>query len=672
MVSGDQNAQGFIDLTESFDIDYLALYYDGFDQVYEDMASGALDAGVFFNLYQLSQPDMSPTSIIFQPNNSYFAVPEGADREILDLIDRTLVSWKSDKQSFYYTEVMELLSTAGTWEFPKWLVFLIIGLFSLALAALIFIRMLRLQVRQRTADLLAAQESYRSTFVEADVGMCHVAADGRLLRVNPWLCSYLGYDEKSLLSMKFSDLTHELDMESSQDAYRSIVENHRTSYRINKRYVSKDGRVLWAHVTATGIRDSEERLSYIAVLIEDINARLEAEEMVDDLQKRYRSMFNDSYQMTALFDEAGRLLDVNQTLKKICRLPDTLEGSLGKTPSEVEWFGTIGSLRVQEMLDECLMTGQPIRHTLGLEDTGTGMALDMTVKPIFDEEQKIRYCVTEAHDVTDMITLTNSLEQQVDARTREIRDAQDRLVESEKLAALGRLVAGIAHEINTPLGVAKTGASYLLEQVSDTKRRFNEQALSKEDFLHMLDSFAELGEILEKNLEKAAILIRDFKLTSTDQSNQELKMVSAKEYIEAVMHSLNGRFSPLGIDWTVEADEDEHPMYIAVMNQILVNLALNSVSHAFPDGHGGHIRIVYKRTDGNYRLEYQDNGKGISEEFLNHIFEPFFTTERGRGFPGLGLNIVHNLVKDILKGDIQCTVPPGGGVAFIMEFPVPA
>ncbi|MDT8297888.1 MAG: HAMP domain-containing sensor histidine kinase, partial [Spirochaetaceae bacterium] len=145
-----------------------------------------------------------------------------------------------------------------------------------------------------------------------------------------------------------------------------------------------------------------------------------------------------------------------------------------------------------------------------------------------------------------------------------------------------------------------------------------------------------------------------------------------KEYLEAVMHSLTGRFSPLGIEWTVEADEDEHPMYIAVMNQILVNLAMNTVSHAFPDGQGGLIRIVYKRTGGDYRLEYQDNGKGISEKSLNHIFEPFFTTKRGRGFPGLGLNIVHNLVKDILKGDIQCTVPPGGGVAFIMEFPAPS
>ncbi|MDT8297970.1 MAG: PAS domain S-box protein, partial [Spirochaetaceae bacterium] len=507
MVSGDQNARGFVDLTESFDIDFVAIYYDGFDQVYEDMASGELDAGVFFNLYQLSQPDMSPTSIIFQPNNSYFAVPEGAEKEMLELIDRTLVSWKSDNQSFYYTEVMELLSTKGSWKVPQWQVFLNIGLVGLALAASAFVLVLRLQVRQRTADLLEAQESYLSTFVEADVGMCHVDADGRLLRVNPWLCSYLGYDEQSLLKMKFSDFTHEKDLEATADIHSSLVENHRTSYRINKRYVSKDGRTLWAHVTATGVRDSEGRLSYITVLIEDINARLEAQKMVDDLQKRYRSMFNNSYQMTALFDEAGRFLDVNQTLKKVCRLPDDLEGSLGKTPGELEWFGTIGSLRVQEMLDECLMTGQPIRHTLGLEDTGTGMALDMTIKPIFDENQNIKYCVTEAHDVTDMVNLTNSLEQQVDARTREIRDAQDRLVESEKLAALGRLVAGIALEINTPLGVAKTGASYLLEQVSDTKRRFNEQALSKEDFLHMLDSFAELGEILEKNLDRAAILI---------------------------------------------------------------------------------------------------------------------------------------------------------------------
>ncbi len=669
MMIGDQNAAAFVTLADSFNINYRSIFYDDFQAIYDDLIDGSIDAGVFFSLYHMSHPDLVPTSIIYQPNESLFAIPQGSDDEILRIINKTLAEWKTDENSFYYREIARLFKNSPSSSFPDWLIYLLLGLVALIISALLWLWLLRRQVRQRTAALLNAQEVYRSTFIEADVGILHIDSEGRLIRVNPSFCNFIGYDEQSLLEKNISEIVNPEDRQVSRELIQDLIEGKRASCKLDERYIARDGSILWGHLSISGIRDSSGDISYIVAIIEDITARKSAVSMVEDLQKRYRGVFENSYQMTALFDNFGRLVDVNETLKRVFGLKLSKEELIGLTPTDIDLLGPIGSLRIQEMVEDCLSTGQTIRHMISIEETGIGKAMDVTVKPILDNDRQIQYCVTEAHDVTDLMTLTSNLEQQVEERTREIRDAQQRLIEAEKMASLGRLVAGIAHEINTPVGVAKTGVSFLKEQVEETRKKFSEESLSKDDFSSALESFNDLSTILEQNLDRAIKLIRDFKMTSADQSSHEIRVVPVREYLEVVMHSLSPQLKKTSIKWTVNAQDEEMPLHVGAVNQILANLTINSLSHAFDENESGNILIVYRRESGRRIFEFQDNGRGIPQDIQNRIFEPFFTTGRGKGFTGLGLSIIYNLVNDVLHGRIECISQEGEGTTFIINYP---
>ncbi|MCK5735528.1 MAG: PAS domain S-box protein [Spirochaetaceae bacterium] len=669
MVREDQNARAFVDLADSFNIKYRAVILDSFDEIYNDLNDEKIDAGVFYNLYSLSHPDLIPTSIIYQPTHSYFAIPEGADNQILKLIDQTLSDWKSDSNSFYFQKIVTLVSGDIPPPFPQWMKYIFPGLVALLLYILFWSWLLKKQVHQRTAALLNAQEGYRSTFTEADVGIFHVNAAGLFLRVNPGFCKNLGYSDQILLKMNITDVVSPEDVAKDKALFQEIIDGRVPSYRTELRYISKNGGILWGHLTLSAVRSTDGSLRYLVGITEDITARKNAEYMVDDLQKRYRGTFENSYQMTALFDNMGGLLDINNTLKQLIGIKDEKQKLLGMTPSDIEMFGPIGSLRIQEMVDDCLSTGQIIRHVIGFEETSGKFAVDVTVKPIFTEDGQIKYCISEAHDITDIMNLTNSLELQVEERTHDIQDAQDKLIEAEKMASLGRLVAGIAHEINTPVGVAKTGVSFLTEQVEDTQRKFEEQKLSKDEFSSFLSSLAELSGILEQNLDRAIKLIRDFKMTSADQSSHEMREVPIKEYMEAVMHSLSPRFKNRNISWTIKAPVEKQSVHVGVINQLLLNMSINALTHAFLPEEKGQITIEYYSDKGKRILNFSDDGCGIPDEMQNRIFEPFFTTGRGKGNTGLGLSIIYNLVTEVLQGDIECTSSVGKGTTFRISCP---
>ena len=662
MVYGDQNARGFIALADSFNLHYQSEYYNSFDDIFEGLQTGHLDAGIFYNLYSLSHPEMIATSIIYQPTHSYFAIPQGADGDILNLIDRNLKAWKADENSFYYTNVLSLLSDSGPVSLPNWLKILLPSLLAFIISILLWSWMLKRQVRQRTAALLNAQEDYRSTFTEADVGIFHIDAEGFFLRVNPGFCRNLGYTEQALLDMNIIDIIFPEDW--NDEILKDLRQNRRSSIHTELRYVSLSGKMHWGHLNLTVVRKSNGSPRYLVGIIEDVTARKNAENLIDDLQKRYRGIFDNSYQMTALFDKYGRLLDLNDTMKAFLGSNQNLEDLRGKSLSDIEMFGVIGSLRIAEMVDNCLSTGQIIRHVIGFEETNGEIAVEVTVKPITDKDGNIRYCISEAHDISDLLKLTNSLEQRVEERTREIAAAQTQLIQADKLASMGRLVAGIAHEINTPIGVAKTGVSFLGEQVHDALKKYEEGSLEKNDFFDTLTSLKEVSGILEQSLDKAIKLIKDFKMISANEFNYEIRRVPVKKYMEAVMHRFNSRFKQKHISWSVTAPEEELNLHVGVLNQLLVNLSLNVLNHAYPSGETGRITIEYQRINNERILWFRDDGCGIPSSIINRIYEPFFTTNRGEGNTGLGLSIVYNLVKDVLKGEIECQSEEGKGTVF--------
>jgi DNA-binding LacI/PurR family transcriptional regulator/signal transduction histidine kinase len=251
-----------------------------------------------------------------------------------------------------------------------------------------------------------------------------------------------------------------------------------------------------------------------------------------------------------------------------------------------------------------------------------------------------------------------------------LRQTQKQLIHSEKMAALGGLVAGVAHEVNTPVGVSVTAASYLDEKNNEMLELFEAGKLKKSDLEKHIEITMETINILMINLGRASNLIKSFKQIAADQSTVEKRRILLKGYINEILLSLNPKIKKTGHKIIVNCD-DNLKIYASPggLSQIITNLVVNSLVHAFEDMNEGIIEINVTKDIDAIIIEYSDNGKGISKNDIRKIFEPFFTTKRGKGGTGLGLNIVYNIVTNEYKGNIECKSEPGNGTTFIIRIP---
>ena len=269
----------------------------------------------------------------------------------------------------------------------------------------------------------------------------------------------------------------------------------------------------------------------------------------------------------------------------------------------------------------------------------------------------------------DLRAANHSLEQTLGT----LRETQSQLVQSERLASLGSLVAGVAHEINTPVGVGVTAASTLRDHARELAESYARGDLKRSSLEQFITTADEAAEITLKNLQRAADLIASFKQVAVDQSSGERRQFALREYIDEVPLSLAPRLKKYGhaleVDCPAALAVDTYPGAIA---QILTNLVSNALVHAFDAGKKGHLRIHAEAANGWVTLTFADDGRGIPQENLGRIFDPFFTTRRGAGGSGLGLHIVFNLVHQLLGGTIDVVSAPGRGSLFTIRFPIAA
>ena len=277
--------------------------------------------------------------------------------------------------------------------------------------------------------------------------------------------------------------------------------------------------------------------------------------------------------------------------------------------------------------------------------------------------------------------LNQSLEQQVIETERSneglaealerLKEAQMQLVQAEKMASLGALVAGIAHEINTPVGVGVTAASTLQARAGQLRELYEREELRRSDLDRFVGLAEESTQIILRNLQRAADLIHSFKQVAVDQSSGERRRFKLRGYIDEILLSLRPQLKrtthSVELDCPDDLVLDSYPGAIA---QILTNLVANSLLHGFENRQRGHIRIAVRAEPGRVELAYSDDGRGIAPEYLPRIFDPFFTTKRGVGGSGLGLHIVYNLVTQKLGGTIQVASEPGSGARFTLQLPM--
>lgn len=278
----------------------------------------------------------------------------------------------------------------------------------------------------------------------------------------------------------------------------------------------------------------------------------------------------------------------------------------------------------------------------------------------------------------DLAELNANLEAIVTQRTAELtqalellKTAQAQLVEREKLASLGELVAGIAHEVNTPLGVSITAASAWDENLRQLRTTFSTGAMKRSDLERFFENSEQLANVLQVNLSRAAELVKTFKQVAVRQSANEVEIFPLGEVLQGALTSLNPEIRRHHVEVSVLADPTVHlkasPGFVF---QLVSNLVMNAIIHAFPDGRQGWVRFELQRVSPTEALlQYEDNGVGATPEVLRRMWDPFFTTKRGAGGSGLGLHIVWNLVVNNLGGRVEAKCESGKGLQLHFHFP---
>ncbi|WP_415903558.1 sensor histidine kinase [Neptuniibacter sp. QD29_5] len=253
-----------------------------------------------------------------------------------------------------------------------------------------------------------------------------------------------------------------------------------------------------------------------------------------------------------------------------------------------------------------------------------------------------------------------------------LEQAQDKLIASEKLASLGSLVAGVSHEINTPIGVSVTMSSHLKENIDELMRSIKAGEL-KQSFLDQFEREAEESfSVMESSLDKASHLIQNFKQVATDQSSSSRRKFALKEVIDEVMMTVRHQLKGTNYKYRVEGDADLMlDSYPGPLGQVVTNLFNNSIMHGFDGRDEGEINIRFACINDNVKIYFKDNGAGIDETKINRIFDPFFTTKLGQGGSGLGLNIVHNIVTGVLGGSISVSSKVGTEFEVVLPLVAP-
>ncbi len=300
----------------------------------------------------------------------------------------------------------------------------------------------------------------------------------------------------------------------------------------------------------------------------------------------------------------------------------------------------------------------------------------MDTDEIENMRNEVLFLNREQNNLLRKLHKTNSqLTQKKKALSQSLSDlkmAQAKLVESEKMASLGRLVAGFAHEINTPVGIALTASSSILESSRQIDHMLTQDEVEEDDLISALESIRDASKLVFSNLKRSADLVGSFKRTSIDQSFDNLSEYCLNETIEDVLTSMRIKIKNAPVDVVFNWQEIIN-LYgnSGDIFQVISNLFENSLLHGFENGTlDGEICVSVQKEANSVLIRYSDTGKGMSSETAERIFEPFFTTLRAKGGTGLGMYICHNIVTSRLNGTIECSSMQGQGTTFLITVPI--
>lgn len=396
--------------------------------------------------------------------------------------------------------------------------------------------------------------------------------------------------------------------------------------------------------------------------------------------------------IVVLSDNAD-IVYVNDNAKQMLTSSDT-----STVISEIIPFA---SPEYRESFSELLKNRGTNKLDMGLYEIilpGGNKWLHIYLSQALDQDMTLINTVLVLSDVTEikqseiaLLKYNETLEDKVHERTQEIeranselkytinslKETQQQLIQSEKMASLGGLVAGVSHEINTPVGVSLTSATSMQESFDKLKKHFADGSLTEQVFLKYMQHAQSGMDILIQNLRRASELIKSFKQVAVDQSSGEWRYIDLKPYTDEIITSLHPKLKRTNVSIRNSIDDSIHIRTDpGAYYQIISNLILNSITHAFPDeikknpAFSPQILIEAAETEDTLVISYKDNGAGMGSEVLSKIYDPFFTTRRGMGGSGLGMNIIYNIVTTQFNGKLKAESTPGEGFILNIEMPL--
>ena len=443
-------------------------------------------------------------------------------------------------------------------------------------------------------------------------------------------------------------------------------------------HIKVDGTEFWADVLLTKMTlDGED---VIHTSWRDISEKKLLELETHKQKLTFETLFNDSLDGLCLLTKEA-YIDCNPAFVELFGFKEKSE-VIGITPIDIspeyQPDGQTSLNKATAIIQTAFSEGKIRFEWMHQKLDGTEFWCEIVLFKITVEDQEVLYASTR--DISEKKELEIALQRSFDevkTSNHELEDmlgnlqqTQEKLVESEKMASLGSLVAGVAHEINTPVGIALTGTTQLMEESRDIAQRYEEGAITEDDFEEFLSMANELSELVKKNLQRTAQLVKSFKQVAVDQTSEEDREINFKVYCEEVISSLASVVRKGQAEVSLDCPDDIQIMTNpGLLAQVLTNLIVNSINHGFSEGTGSSIYLqIREHEEGEISILYKDDGKGISKENLQKIFDPFFTTNRGKGGTGLGLNITYNIITSALGGSIKCTSVEGEGVEFAIKF----
>ncbi len=538
-------------------------------------------------------------------------------------------------------------------------------------------------------DMHGKETSFRRIIDNAPLGILEVDAHGQIVDVNPMLLAMFGSPDEADLRER-NIFTTSILAESGLAADVQACLTSGKAALSERMYPSSWGKNVYLRAHITPLKDDAQALVGVQAIIEDITERVLMEHALKNRETEYRSLFKNmqsglAYQKM-LFDECDRavdyiFLDVNEAFERLSglrsivgrRATDVVPDLPDIEPDLLAIYGKVAA------------TGEETTFESFFTPIGMWFSID-----VYSPEPG--YCVTVYNNITErkwaeesLHKLNEDLEHRVDARTLELQNinrfleeslsalekAQKQLVESEKMAVLGGLVAGVTHEVSTPLGIGVTAASHLEQKTRDIRNLFEHQRMTRSDLEAYLETAEESTQMILANLTRAAENIQSFKQVAVDQTHDARRQFQLKHCIDNVLLSLRPKLKRTPYTITVDCpDTIELDSYPGAFSQILTNFIMNALLHGFDGRAEGHMVILARLLREDLQLTFTDDGTGMNAEQLSHIFEPFFTTKRQQGGTGLGLHIVYNLVTQTLRGQIECESVPGSGTTFLLTIPV--